>query len=352
MIPHLLPMQEAVIASAGPGVIYPGTDPAVPVAASTLRRILSLRGAQSRLRLLRAAEMSLRGLMGPDAAALLERTLEQIIADRDALEPAEDVLPVQNEGALVYPQPPGLVQMTDGWLLVGCGLPAERLAAAAEGGLARRGHRRWVRGDVDGLPRLGPSAWAHAPKLDLRSLGEHARGILVARGRPAGDLRGLRVLERRPGYHLRAPTFRDRGPHVGRFPLLWGGEKWCLVDLGADGAPGKTLEFSHPELSALMPAAPPFEVAWTLHLAFATVEGVQYQAVATPDTQRPDRVDLRLEFPAPPWLARQLDLLGRRVALEWPVSWSITSTNLRAAHMRVEAAGFKLLSTPVTGVGT
>jgi len=293
--------------------------------AAAMRRHMSVLRPTTRGALERAAVRAVRPLLA--AVDSLERKAEYVL---DSLLGDRDAVVVQSaDGRLeVAPLEPSAVALADGHvLLTGCGDRTELRLHQCGHSVLLRGHRRWVQATEAQLRQAGvrtasTRSWSRASLLNAAELGQQAAAALYGGGRPAGALQGLLILG--AGYHWHATLQVHDGVHVGRYPGRYGERHWCLVEVD-QGRASRVLGLRDGPGAALLPWAAPFELALTLYLCLRQEEGHPAAAVVAPRAQpvAGRTLSLELGFPAPPWLARQLDLLAYRESLRWPGRWSL-----------------------------
>jgi hypothetical protein len=275
--------------------------------ADALRTMVGLHGPQRPGTLTSSIEGSLRGIRTRPSATQVGREIRRVLArlvDDGDLVRGDDT----GDDAL-HARPLGLVRGAAGRrLLVGACLKTEAQVAAAAGtGLRRLGHRRWLDQNVQlpedvSPPELGRDIWVRAPApLDLDRALEAAACILD--DQPAlGPLDGIYWLHPGGARWARAEE-APAGLHVLRRETQWGQRRWYLVRFDAGGQAGPALQLPSPQLPAGDTA---YGQGATLHLLLSARGGQSCSWRLFEDHV------IELSALPPPWLGRQLDLLGDR----------------------------------------
>ncbi len=297
-----------------PTLLVPGaTEPLAALVASTMRGLIAHGGPRSPASLERAAQAALVGLDVPQN--LLRATRRELISLGDLVlwsAPGNGGSPLLHAVPLCAVHRPA-----GGWQLVGVN-PAREQALQAASAVVTQGAGRLIpQGHDDlirelGLPNIDEQCWARAPHPE--SLVEAAQDLpgLLAGAPPIAHAAEPTLLIPGPGWYPHAsPAPAHEGHRVAVTTLPWGQRRWWAVHVNAAGAVAKALELPQPTLPA---GRHGFEQAWTLHIALAHAAGMPCGYTLADGL-------LELCFPAPPWLARRLDLRGER--FEGVQSWLI-----------------------------
>jgi hypothetical protein len=305
------------------------TDEAGAAMASALRHAAERRCPSTPGALIRDARTSLAGLVAENLGDRWEAALQELVglgdlSEGDQVGVVEDPDAEATRGRRLYAHPSALVEAAGRALLVGVDVGPDRRDWGAVGArLHRRGALRLLEPAEGpevafarrlardaGLPLLDASGWARAPAPTSASmLVGRFRRLLAASPPFRGSLQGLRVVCRARGYR---PVTAEDSPsdfreYVASTQGTWGSRPWCFVQLDTRSRVEGLVEL--PQERGL----PAFAEAWRLALALAAERG-------EPGVWRYEGPRLMLSFPAPPWVARQLDLLGER-ARAWPTAW-------------------------------
>jgi hypothetical protein len=303
--------------------------------ADALRTMVGLHGPQRPGALTSSIEGSLRGLTTRESATQVGREIRRVLAR--LVDDGDLVRGDDTEDDALHARPLGLVRGAAGrGLLVGACLKTEAQVAAAAGpGLRRLGHRRWLDLNVQlpedvSPPELGGSIWARAPApLDLERALEAAACLLVDQ-LALGSLDGIAWL--RPGGTRWAPAEEaPAGLHVLRRETQWGQRRWYLVRFDAGGMAGPALQLPSPQLPAGDTA---YGQGATLHLLLSAQRGQSCSWHLYEDHV------IELSALPPPWLARQLDLLGDRRGGR---RWCLAPNQRRRIESILISAKFSLL---------
>ena len=313
------------------------------VAAAAQRRLLALGRPQRWGTLTRVGMEAARGIApGQELGRKLgQRALESLIADRDVVELAGDSS--EQAGRRVAPLPMVAVRSVrrdDEFLLAGVSPPSLVLAAGG-GEVFARYHRRWLRASAapDSILVVDGDTWAARPSVHTPERVKQVLSELMDDALPAGaqvEDREFLPAEVPPGgyadHWTEALDELGEGLWVARFPKLWGGAEWRLVELGPRGGLRRALDLSTERVAAALPGTSTHERAWLAHLACHDRPS-RRGAQATLTRHRTDRqyVQLKLGVAAPAWLGRQLDLLGYRQT-KGPWTWLLGAAELEAAR--------------------
>ncbi|HND33934.1 MAG TPA: hypothetical protein PLA94_28235, partial [Myxococcota bacterium] len=170
-----------------------------------------------------------------------------------------------------------------------------------------------------GLPVLDIRGWAKGPRQETATAVVARFERLLGAAPGCGTFAGLRLLDRPSTYNKNLDPSKARpGVWVGATPSSWATRAWCVVRLDDRLCPDRVVELPRD------PSLPAFGEAWRITCALGAAEG-------TPATFSHDGSFLRLSFPAPPWVARQLDLLGSRSTAA-PFRWLLPAKDLPVAR--------------------
>lgn len=308
--------------------------------AAALRRAAERRCPSTSAALIREARASLSGLLPPDLDDDWESMLQELVGlgdiiEGDLLADAGAAGGVTRTVRRFFAHPSALVEASQRALLVGVDSdPDLRDWGLLGARLHRRGALRILEPEEGsepsfarrlakavGLPLLDPTAWARAPAPTSAAMlvGRYER-LLAAATPSRGSVQGLRVVCAARDYKPIAGEQADARfrTYVGSTQGSWGGRPWCFMQLTPRGDVERLVELP------LDRAVPGFGEAWRLALALAAERG-------EPGGWAYDGSSISLSFPAPPWVARQLDLLGER-RRAWPQVWVISPRDRPAAE--------------------
>lgn len=291
--------------------------------ASALRRAASYLCPCSAATLVRAVVHPLRGLV-PDlekTKALVEDTLEALVAHGDLLEQPELQDGTQTARMLLYAAPASFVARQSG-LIVLLGVAAEQLSPLPlelERRIEYLGHVRRLspstateelRGELRqlGLLELSSDAWLKRPKFGTASQAVAAINQILDVAPPSRDIPGLLLLDpAKPVRYYRGRWTEPKaqtGCFVARRHQAYGANLWCYVQL-INGQPERMIDL--PQRRSRWRGC---DEAWHIQMAIDAQRGNPQCFRVTPSGSA-----AVFEFfsPAPAWARRRWDTIGEPV---------------------------------------
>ena len=292
----------------------------VEVIACALRRAAGLLCPCSSRTLVKAVYEPMRGVhSAPDHLALVEDTLEALVAHGDLLELSDSTQETIN-GTLLFVAPPSFIRRQSGAVML-LGVAPDDVSPLPETldlTIDHINHVRILRSDnlelsnqleELGLIELKLSSWMKSPKRE--NAAEHIGRMnrLIENAQACGELTALLLLDpERPVRYYRGrwvEASQETGCFVGRRPKAYGADLWCFVEV-YQGRAVRLIDF--PTREGIGRAC---DEAWRLQAAIDHERGLPqvYRVRLGPGGSQ------LIDFfsPVPMWMRRRWEAIGEPV---------------------------------------